>query len=363
MKVQGYFLQLFLLQKEYILHKLIYSIPHIPYAIVELNNNFMAIADIHQDIIQTHILTRLDGQTLAAASCTSSQIQSLCSDHKLWSNICASYWPSTNDPLVTKIISSFISGHRSFFSDSFSCPLHRVNTTNSFSQTTRIISAVDLRYLDELVFSKVEVTDTTASDWFQSSPFRIDLLEPKEVVPSCIEFSGDDQEIQSNLRKHVTLSWILIDPTQNRSVNLSSIKPVSVQRNWLTDEIELTFALVTSSNAPLHDNDYVNCNIEITCGIKGASGNLYVSGMSLTVQDMDGKCLSGNDSLVILQGLTMAKRRRSDGGEGLRMRYDEYVERRQERKEKNERRERRLDMVCVASGVVFLMAFWSLALY
>ncbi|GJX44512.1 F-box protein-like protein [Tanacetum coccineum] len=254
----------------------------------------MAIADIHQDIIQTHILTRLDGPTLAAARCTSSQLRSLCSDHKLWFNICSSYWPSTNDPLVTKIISSFTSGHRSFFSDSFSCPLHRVNTTYSLTPTSQIISAVDLRYHNELVFSKVELTDTTASDWFQSSPFRIDLLEPKEVVPSGIEFSGDDQ---------------------------------------------------------------------ITCGIKGVSGELYVSGVSLTVQDMDGKCLSGKDSMLILQGLTMAERQPSDGGEGLRARYDEYIERRRERKEKNERRERRLDMVCVASGVAFLMAFWSLALY
>nr|GEU85210.1 F-box protein At2g27310-like [Tanacetum cinerariifolium] len=292
----------------------------------------MAIADIHQDIIQTHILTRLDGPTLAAASCTSSQLQSLCSDHKLWFNICSSYWPSTNDPLVTKIISSFASGHRSFFSDSFSCPLHRVNTTNSLTPTSQIISAVDLRYHNELVFSKVDLTDTTASDWFQSSPFRIDLLEHKEVVPSSIEFSGDDQEMQLNLQKHMTLSWILINPTQNR-------------------------------NGPLHDNDYVNCNIEITCGIKGVSGELYVSGVSLTVQDMDGKCLSGKDSMLILQGLTMAERQPSDGGEGLRARYDEYIERRRERKEKNERRERRLDMVCVASGVAFLMAFWSLALY
>ncbi|KAI3739533.1 hypothetical protein L2E82_29940 [Cichorium intybus] len=326
----------------------------------------MAIAEIHQDIIQTHILTRLSGQTLAAAGCASSLLQSLCSDEKLWSDICSSNWPSTDDPLVKEAISNFPSGHRSFFSDSFPSPSHRVTVNSSPPQTSQIISSVDLRYHDELVFSKIESTNTTPSDWFQSSPFRIDLLEPKELIPSVVKFSGDDQVMQSNLEKHMTLSWILIDPVQNRAVNLSSKKPVSVQRNWLTDEIELTFAFVAVSDGCRHDNDYVNCNIEITCGVKRSSGELYVCGMSLTVQDIDGKCLSGKNSMAILQGLTVADRRRkrnSGGGDELKVRYEEYIQKRRERKEMMERRERRLDMVCVASGIAFLMAFWSFALY
>ncbi|KAI3511112.1 hypothetical protein L1887_18256 [Cichorium endivia] len=325
----------------------------------------MAITDIHEDIIKTHILTRVDGQTLAAAGCASSQLKSLCSDHKLWSDICSSNWPSTADPLVSQAISNFPSGYRSFYSDSFTSPNHRISTATSLPPPTSIISSVDLRYHDELVFSKVESTNTTPSDWFQSSPFRIDLLKPKEFVPSAIEFSGDNQVLISNLENNMTLSWIMIDPTQNRAVNLSSINPVSVQRNWLTGDIEVTFAVVITPDVPLHNNGYVNCNIQMTCGVKEGGGELNINGVSLTVVDMDGKCLSGKESMVVLQGVTVAQRRSwryIGGGEEQKERYDEFIGRRRERKEKMERKERRLDMACVASGVFMFMAFWSFAL-
>ncbi|KAK9073899.1 hypothetical protein SSX86_006493 [Deinandra increscens subsp. villosa] len=314
----------------------------------------MGIAGIHEDILKTHILTRLDGQTLAAAGCASSHLQSLCSDDKLWSHLCSATWPSTQHPLVAQSISNFTSGHRSFFSDAFATPSHGPTATATSSPpTSQIISAVDLRYGDQLVFSKVEFTETTpADDWFQTSPFRIDLLEYKELVQSELIVPGDDQVMQSNLEKHVTLSWIMIDPTRNRAVNVSSLKPVSVQRNWLTDEIELTFAVVTGD---------VNCNIEVTCGVKGRSLGFYVNGVSLTVQDIDGKCMNGKDSMVILQGLMVARRRwcGGGGGEGRREKYGEYVQRREERKAQMERRERRLDLVRVCCVVTFLMAFWS----
>ncbi|GAY68496.1 hypothetical protein CUMW_264580 [Citrus unshiu] len=72
------------------------------------------------DIIETHILTRLDGQTLAAAACTSSRLHSLCAQEKLWQHICSATWPSCNDPRVRTLVSSYPGGgHRSFFSHSF----------------------------------------------------------------------------------------------------------------------------------------------------------------------------------------------------------------------------------------------------
>ncbi|KAD5802608.1 hypothetical protein E3N88_13968 [Mikania micrantha] len=320
----------------------------------------MGIAEIHEDIIRTHILTRLDGRSLAAAGCTSSRLQSLSSDHRLWSDICSSNWPSTQHPVATQAIVNFTSGHRSFFSDAFLAPSHRLMTTASSHRTTEIISAVDIRYQNQLVVSKIESTNTTPSKWFQSTPFRIDLLEPKELVEKGIKVPGDDQAIQLNLEKHMTLSWILIDPRLNRAVNLSSIKPVSVNRNWLTDEVELTFAIVTAVDYDLHENSHVICNVEVTCGVKGGGSELYVSGVSLTVQDIDGKCLNGKDSMVILEGVTVAERRWCHGGGEE---YGGYIQRRRERKEKMEMRERRLDMVRVACVMGFLMAFWSMALY
>ncbi|KAK1413364.1 hypothetical protein QVD17_35136 [Tagetes erecta] len=321
----------------------------------------MAITNIHEDIIKTHILTKLDGQTLATTTCTSSILQTLCSDHNLWSNICNSTYPSTTDPQLTTTINNFNSGHRSFFSDSFSSPTHHLITTSCLP-TNKILSSVDIKYDDQTVFSKVEYTNTTPTDWFQTSPFRIDLLEPKEIVLSPVKLSGDDNVLMPNLEKNVTLSWIVIDPVQNRAVNVSGLKPVTVQRNWLTNDVELTFAtviVVINHNG----NDYVNCNVQVTCGVNEERGELSVSGVSLTVLDVYGKCLSGKDSMVILQGLAAGPRRRKSSVEEERERYDAYIQRRREKNEKTERRERRLDMACVASGVVILMAFWSFAIY
>nr|XP_043611293.1 F-box protein At2g27310-like [Erigeron canadensis] len=321
----------------------------------------MAIASIHEDIIRTHILTKLDGQTLAAASCVSSSLQNLCSDQNLWSQICSSNCPSTDHQLVKNAVSNFTAGHRSFFSDTFPSPTNHLTSTvtSSFPPTPQIISSVDIKYDNKIIFSKVEVTNTIPTNWFETSPFRIDLLEPKEVVPSSVKVLGDDDQVLLlNLEKNVTLSWVIIDTIQNRGVNLSSKKPVFVHRNWLTDEIELTFGLVIS-----HDDTYVNCNIEVNCGVNVENGELYVSGVSLTVLDVDGKCLNGKGSMVIVQGLMAAMRQGNDGGERWKERYEEYVQIRRERKKDMEMRERRLDLVCVASGVIFLLAFWSFALY
>ncbi|KAI3683085.1 hypothetical protein L1987_83585 [Smallanthus sonchifolius] len=219
--------------------------------------------DIHEHIIQTHILTRLDGPTLAATGCTTSHLQSLCSDNKLWSDICSDNWPSTAHPLVNQTILNFTSGHRSFFSDVFPSPSHHLTTTTTATScppTTLIINSVDLRYDDSLLFSKVEFTDTTPSKWFETTPFRVDVLGPKDVVEPALKVS------------------------------------------------ELTFAVVTA-----RDGGHVSCNVEVTCGVKGGSSELCVSGVSLTLRDVDGKCLNGKDSLVILQGLMAAERGRVEG--------------------------------------------------
>ncbi|KAK1413365.1 hypothetical protein QVD17_35137 [Tagetes erecta] len=320
------------------------------------------ITHLHQHIIQSHILTKLDGRSLVVAGCSSSHLQSLCSDHNLWSNICSSNWPSTKHPLVTNTIVNFTSGHRSFFSDVFPSPSHHLTTTTTSLPTSHIISSIDLRYQNHIVFSKVVSTYTGPNDSFQSSPFRIDLLEPKELVQTELKVSShDDHAMQMSLEKHMTLSWIMIDPIQNRAVNVSSLKPVSVQRNWLTDELELTFAIVMVVN----DHEYVKCNVEVVCGVNGDGfDQLYVSVMSMTVQDINGKCLNGKDSMVILQGLMAVERRRCNGdGDGEKERYGEYLQRRKQKREEMEMRERRLDLVRVVCGVTFLMTFWSLALY
>ncbi|CAK9184693.1 unnamed protein product [Ilex paraguariensis] len=119
----------------------------------DMAGNATAITDVHPDIIRTHILTRLDGPSLASTSSASSHLQSLSSEDELWR---------------------------------------------------------------------------------ECSPLRVDLLDYKETVPTLVKFSGDEETCRADLEEHMSLSWILIDPTHKRAVNLSSLRPVSVQRHWLT---------------------------------------------------------------------------------------------------------------------------------
>ncbi|XP_050382750.1 probable F-box protein At2g36090 [Argentina anserina] len=320
-----------------------------------------SISGVHPDIIQTHILTRLDGPTLASAACTSSQLHSLASDHSLWANICHSTWPSTTAPRLRQLISSFPDGAFSFFSDSF--PL-LANIDSSFSASagdqhnrpSELISAVDIYHGDKLIFSKVMETETETG-WFMCSPFRVDLLEPKDVVPTPVNYP--EAETCRDLGEELRLSWILIDPVGRRAMNLSSHTAVSVQRHWLSGEVHARFASILTGERGTA-SEFVQCGVVVTCGAGAEGGELQVREVSLQVEDMDGMHLNGKDSLIILErGLEGRKgrkgRRREEEG---RRRYEEYLERKRERKEKKMRTEGTLDTLCVTFGVLGFFLFW-----
>ncbi|XP_006339141.1 probable F-box protein At1g60180 [Solanum tuberosum] len=354
--------------------------------------------DLHPYIIEAHILTRLDGPTLASTSCSSATLHRLSSENHLWSRACHSTWPSTATPRISHVISTFPdAGHRTFFSQSFSLPssenkqihdLESVSLTslrstiyiilsnffsvclfdrnrkqwiiqqtnsiaNRSSSPPELISAVDIHYKNKAIFSNVQETETTSS-WFQSSPFRIDMIDPKEVISTPIKHPSDDDTC-TDLIEHMTLSWILIDPIGRRSINLSSFKSVSVQRHWLTGEVQVRFTSILTVD---QKRGHVQCEIVVTCG-GSEVGEMQVREVSLGVEDMDGTHLNGRESLVILQKVLEGKRGNgANRGEIGRKRYKEFLEMRRERKEKKLRREGTLDSLCVAFGISIFVAFW-----
>ncbi|GAV59462.1 hypothetical protein CFOL_v3_02993, partial [Cephalotus follicularis] len=317
---------------------------------------------VHQDIIETHILTRLDGPTLASACCASSQLYTLASQEQLWINICHSTWPSTTTPRVLEIISKFPAhGPRSFFSASFTSPDGAaVNSASAPAPPyqdcpSELISAVDIYYRENLVFSRVIETETV-SDWFRCSPFRIDLLDPKDTVATPIRHP-DDEDTCRGLGEDLSLSWILIDPVGRRAMNLSSHLPVTVQRHWLTGEVHVRFASLLTGRERM---EIMECVILVTCGGNQA-GEMHVREVSLQVQDMDGVQWNGKDSLVILERGLEGKRgrwgRRDVEG---KKRYVEFLEMKRERREKKLRSEGILDIFCLSFGVLI---FASLVLF
>lgn len=336
----------------------------LPYTAVDEGGN-TTISAVHPDIIRTHILTRLDGPTLASTACTTSQLYTLSTQEDLWTNICHSTWPSTNTPRLRHVITTFPTGPRSFFSDSFpllttiSDPTAENSAPNSV-RPSELISAVDVYYKGKPIFCKVIETETVTA-WFRCSPFRLDLLDPKDVVATRIRYP-EGEDMCRELEEDLALSWILIDPIGRRAVNLSSQSPVSVQRHWLSGEVHVRFATILGGGERGSSSESAQCGVVITCG-GSQGGELVVREVSLQVEDMDGMHLNGKDSLGILQraleGKMGRKGRREEEG---RKRYQEYLERKRERKERQLRTEGTLDMLFMAFGVLAFASFWLVVL-
>ncbi|KAJ6382466.1 hypothetical protein OIU77_031005 [Salix suchowensis] len=276
-----------------------------------------SLSTIHPDILQSHVLTRLDGLSLFSAACTSTELNSLASHRDLWTNICHSTWPSTNTPRIREIISRLPNGSRSFFSESF--PLTtglRANLQRNYDFPSELISAVDIHYKNKPIFSKVVETETSSA-WFLCSPFRIDMLDPKDTCRTPIPNSGTEETCH-DLAGDLSLSWILIDPTRLRSMNLSSHKPVSVQRHWLSGEVHARFATVLAAGERGSASECVQCGIVVTCGGGAQGGEMDVRGVSLQVEDMDGVFLDGEGSLGIFSAGFEGKKgnEREEGNRG-----------------------------------------------
>ncbi|XAR60167.1 hypothetical protein NMG60_11033425 [Bertholletia excelsa] len=313
------------------------------------------ISAVHPDVIRTHILTRLDGPALASAASASSMLHHLSTEENLWLHICNREWPSTAEPRLRDLISTFPSGHRSFFSDSFPTLQHRVRRTNSSQPAGNVIAAVDISYKNDPIYSKVQETQTETMVGLElCSQFRIDLLDPKETIPVPSNLDYRDNACESDLGENLSVSWILIDPTRKRSGNFSSSRPVLVDRNWLTGDIQLRFATVLAGDRA---GEFVQCVVMVTCGGRGR-GDLHVREVSLQVEDIEGKQLTWKDSLVILkQAIEKGERRKKNAAEEKEW-YELFVKMKRERRERKRRGETRLELACIASAVSIFVAFW-----
>ncbi|XVE59616.1 hypothetical protein DITRI_Ditri05aG0060300 [Diplodiscus trichospermus] len=324
------------------------------------------ITTVHPDIIQTHILTRLDGASLASLACASSLFHALSAEENLWKNICAFTWPSINHPRVQEIISTFPFGHRSFFSDSFPFPDSQPSKldVNNLTLPTELIYAVDIYYQGKIIYSKVEEMETS-SIWFLCSPFRVDLLDSKDSAPTPIKYFGDSKHDKwlKDLEENLTLSWIVIDPTRKNAVNVSSRSAISVQRHWLTGDVHVRFGTVMKGDGRRGSSrELVECGVVVTCGGK-EGGEMHVREASMVMEDMEGKGLNGKDTLVILEGVMENSRRKKRNENEGKEKYEEFEERKRERKEMKQRKERALDLVCITIGVACFVTFWSAMLF
>ncbi|CAA7041422.1 unnamed protein product [Microthlaspi erraticum] len=324
---------------------------------------------VTSDVLQSQIFTRLDGVSLAALSCTCSDLHSCCSEESLWKEKCSATWPSTSDTRVQSIISTFPAGHRSFFSDSspFLSHVGEIDLSPSVD-TTELISAVDIRYKDEVVFSRVQVTETI-SGWFLCSPFRFDLIEPKELISTGVSLTNqwEHDMWRNDLEENLSLSWIVIDPTRKRAADVSTGKPVSVHRHWLTGEVHLKFSTIVVVGDKKRSEE-VEFTVTVVLAAFSRSEEetaaMQIREVSLVAEDMEGINLGGKGSLVILTAAMGEKRRRRAGREEEgEEKYREFMDKKTAKEEMKLRRKKETVMETAACFVAVVLLGFLLCVY
>lgn len=316
---------------------------------------------LHSDIIETHVLTKFDGASLASAASTCQLLNTLCNKESLWEDICDSTWSSIKHPLVRQVISSFPGGYRSFYSDSFPVLRPGISQGSVRAQVgaLELISAVDIHFGDISVYSDVTVTNTGASG-FPGSVFCVDLIKYKEIVEVPLKYEGDEKTCMSKLEESLTLSWIVIDPTLKRAANVSSLRPVSVRPHWDGTCINVMYATVLSgASCGIDTTEFVECRVVAIFGCDEGK-KLELKELSLCTVDMLRTRLNGGKSLRILEAAMETGTRKKENGDGKEM-YRKYKD---FKRKTNDDKKRRRDKVYRALGVfhAIIWVFFAISL-
>ncbi|CAD6263807.1 unnamed protein product [Miscanthus lutarioriparius] len=318
------------------------------------------IEDLHADVLGC-ALRRLDGRSLAAACCATAALRALATDPETWRALCLAEWPSlallAAQPQRRQLLAAL--PPQRLFADAHPFPSADADTGCGLGggdgllplpvpAGELLVSAVDVYYRGAPLLSRVVETPASSS-WFIASPFRVEALERKKPAPAT-EAAAAAAPSPAELE----LSWVVVDPARGRAVNVSSRRPVAVDRHWYTGETLARFAVVLGG-----------CKFEATVACsEGDAGWHAISEVTLAVEDADGAAVSGEGTLRLLAAAMEAPRKggKSEPEEAKR-RYLEFVKRKKGRKESKARREALVDLCCsAASAVVVLTCLAAVAL-
>ncbi|KAK7404856.1 hypothetical protein VNO78_05866 [Psophocarpus tetragonolobus] len=318
-----------------------------------------SLTTLHPDIIHAHILTRLDGPTLASTASVSSLLHRLCTQEDLWSQICTATWPSLQEPTARYLISTIPNAHRSIFSDAFPSLRHSsLQTHRPTPPPEELFSAVDIYYQGKPVFSRVKRTQTQ-NNWFLTSPLWLDALEPNELIPMRVKFARKDEEWLKQVEENLSVSWIIVDPTGKRAANVSSRRAVVARRHWLTREVEVLYAVEMAGERG-RATERVQCVVKVTCCGK-VGGELHVKEVNLVMEDSEGRHVSGKESVSILQkAMVCGERERVDHARD-KERFQNFTCLKKENTKRRFQRERARDLLSTLFAFFALLFFCFLA--
>lgn len=302
-------------------------------------------------------MARLDGPDLATTACTCKDLQDVAGEERLWENLCHSTWPSTTSQEAQHLISS--SPMKKFYPNSYPLISHKKSThQNTQVSHSDFVSLVDIYYKKKCVLSRVldgipeavNVYDdierkSEHQRWFADCPFKLDVLDANSSNNN-VNINTNDGKVGEDMR----LSWILFDKKSGKAVNLSSWKPLLVQRNWPTDgDYVIRFGCVI----PVEEK-MAECVILAKCRLI-EQGCVIWNEISMIIEDMEGAHISGKKSLLVLNSAlhccTSINHVRVENG------YNQYLKQKKEMQKRKESKETIAGGVCVSIEILVFIAF------
>lgn len=276
-------------------------------------NNFSRLCP---DIILTHILPRLGGETLIVLSSVSSEFRHMiCNDNEdLWWNTCTSTWPSLLCIPIQKIISKFFSGYRSFFSDAFPAIHHRNHYTPPPQEYSFIcLFHVCLQGEREPLFASIDLN--IIKECYPDVPYKVYSKYDSPWGNLNFKYMHVKEEgCEEYLKENLRLSWVVIETHQKRAGSLfcSSVKPVSVEHVSASLETKVVYETMM----PGLSEDYtemVKCKVKVTCHRKGGDDGFYVNNLELQMKDMNGKSVwEKHGTKVLLNVIENGERKKKE---------------------------------------------------
>ncbi|GAU31971.1 hypothetical protein TSUD_359160 [Trifolium subterraneum] len=258
-------------------------------------NNFSRLSP---DVIVNHILPHLDNETLIALSSVSTEFRHLINNNDdLWRKICTSTWPSSLRPMLSHIISKFLGGYRSFFSDVFPS-IHYRNNPPPPPPVTRFIYAFDVSLHGE----------QECKPLFTSLQIQRIETEEEYYLPRPINFYKRNlnfihvkiEECEEYLEEKFKLNCVVIEPYRKRAGSLFhwSCKLVSVKQAF--SRVEVVYETVMPGLWEFYTM-MVKCEVKVTCFWEDEKEDtLYVRSIKFAMEDMKGKPLLGKHAAIVL---------------------------------------------------------------
>ncbi|XP_040987778.1 probable F-box protein At2g36090 [Juglans microcarpa x Juglans regia] len=278
--------------------------------------------DINGDVLGD-IMARFDGLTMAAATCACSGLRDAARDQRLWRQL-TSYFLCNHWWLRQVSASQFASLADIFYKKD--CVFSKV--------MDGIPQAMDANY-DEGSECTPNVSTDDCRRWYSNCPFKLELLSlendegtdfdgelgyaDNEDVDQDLGHNANDEERRGflamavaengNLRhdhskeleENLRLSWVLLDKKNGTTVNLSSWKPLLVQRSWpFNGDYVLHFGSIIPVEESLLHHKLAKCKIVIRCKPTESGGRPNWREISMQIEDITGASVGGSKSLVVL---------------------------------------------------------------